>query len=130
METSVQLGDCYLVNGLTVSQVKKLVSESTEKTLFKNEIIFKEGEMGQSIFVLLEGKVCLERRLKKQRPDCKAKPGVWRDGFCGKPAQVGNGTGKKQCDIAGNNPGSAFGNDKRGFRFRSENNDKPGAYSQ
>ena len=62
------LTDCYLVKNLTDSQINCFINASSLCSHFKNEIIFNEGDLGESVFILLEGKVYLERRLKRQKP--------------------------------------------------------------
>jgi CRP/FNR family transcriptional regulator, cyclic AMP receptor protein len=62
------MSDCHLVNKLTETQIAQFVKASKFRSFFKNEIIFIEGGPGESVFILLEGKVLLERRLKNKKP--------------------------------------------------------------
>jgi len=52
-----------LADGLNENDLKTLAKIADEKEFYKNDIIFKENEEEDSIYVLLEGKVAIERRL-------------------------------------------------------------------
>lgn len=62
------ISECYLVKNFTKNQIDNFINSSMTRTYFKNEIIFSEGDLGESVYLLLEGKVFLERRLKNKIP--------------------------------------------------------------
>ncbi len=51
-----------LLANLTEAQIDKLTSMIVERTFYKNEIIFRENDSAENIYILAEGKVCIERR--------------------------------------------------------------------
>ena len=52
-----------LADGLLDDDLKTLAGIAKVKEYYKNDIIFRENEVEDSIYVLLEGKVAIERRL-------------------------------------------------------------------
>ncbi len=56
------LHDTVLASGMTEEEVRLLAAVASESTFLKNELIFNEKESGDSIYLLLEGRVQIERK--------------------------------------------------------------------
>lgn len=57
-----QLQGIPMCNGLSAANVEELVAISEEKAARKGETLFREGELGDSVLVVLEGKVLVTKR--------------------------------------------------------------------
>ena len=68
MNIKNNLNQSVIGNGLDNSELERLAGIARVEQFYKNEIIFAENDEGDSIYVLVEGKVCLERRVKNHRP--------------------------------------------------------------
>ena len=68
MELKSDIRNCYWLSELDDSQIDAFINAAALKTFYKNEIIFKEDNTGDSVMILVEGKVYLEKRLKKHKP--------------------------------------------------------------
>ncbi len=68
MDIKNDLSQSAIGDGLDNRELERLAGISRVAQFYKNEIIFAENDKGDSIFVLAEGKVCLERRVKNHRP--------------------------------------------------------------
>jgi CRP-like cAMP-binding protein len=56
-----------LFEGLSESQLKTLSKKFTEETFEKKEIIFREGEYGDKLYILVEGKLVLSKKIIDQK---------------------------------------------------------------
>lgn len=68
MNIKNDLSQSVIGRGLDDGELEHLAEISQVVQFYKNEIIFAENDDGDSIYVLAEGKVCLERRVKNHRP--------------------------------------------------------------
>lgn len=57
------LKQTMLADGLDEQELRKLAEIAESKTFYKNDVIFHENETEDSIYLLLEGKVAIERRV-------------------------------------------------------------------
>ena len=68
MNIKNDLSQSVIGKGLEDSELEHLAGIARGIQFYKNEIIFAENDEGDSIFVLAEGKVSLERRVKNHQP--------------------------------------------------------------
>ena len=63
MSVFKDLKDSMLARGLTDNDLQQIAGIARKKKYYKDEIIFSENEPGDTIYILAEGKVYIERRV-------------------------------------------------------------------
>jgi CRP-like cAMP-binding protein len=67
MRVKRQIQQSMLGTDLLGDELETLEKIANEKTYYKNDIIFSENEPGNIIYILTEGRVCIERRQQLHR---------------------------------------------------------------
>jgi CRP-like cAMP-binding protein len=62
-EINIALESCELFNGLGDSDIEKIAGICRMETYHPGECLFRQGELGQCLYVIAEGNVFLERTL-------------------------------------------------------------------
>ena len=68
MDLEKEIKNCFWVGKLDDAQLEQFINAAEIKNYYKNGILFKEDDPGDSVFILIEGKVYLEKRLKNHKP--------------------------------------------------------------
>ncbi|MBD3373678.1 cyclic nucleotide-binding domain-containing protein [candidate division KSB1 bacterium] len=68
MQLQSALKDLWFFSSLDVDELEKLSRICEWKTFIKNEKIFDQNDTGDSLFILVEGRVVIERRLRGYKP--------------------------------------------------------------
>jgi CRP-like cAMP-binding protein len=58
-----ELANSILAQDLSEDELHRLAEIAREQHYYKDEIIFTENEQGDKFYLLIEGKVCIERRI-------------------------------------------------------------------
>ncbi len=58
-----ELANSILAQDLSQDDLQKLAEIAREQHYYKDEVIFTENEQGDKFYLLMEGKVCIERRI-------------------------------------------------------------------
>jgi CRP/FNR family transcriptional regulator, cyclic AMP receptor protein len=62
-DVHVALGTIHLFQGLTTRGLERIAAIAGEETHERNTLVFREGEPGQKLYLILDGKVRISRNL-------------------------------------------------------------------
>jgi CRP-like cAMP-binding protein len=62
-DVHVALGTIHLFQGLTPRGLERIAAIACEETHERNTLVFREGEPGQKLYLILDGKVRISRNL-------------------------------------------------------------------
>ena len=68
MQLQSALGELWFLSDLNAHELEKLSQICEWKSYIKNEKIFDQNDAGDALYILVEGRVVIERRLKGYRP--------------------------------------------------------------
>ncbi|MBN1542963.1 cyclic nucleotide-binding domain-containing protein [candidate division KSB1 bacterium] len=67
MELVEALRQSPITSGLEEQELQQLAEICTARRFYKNDMIFDENDRDETIFILAEGRVCIERRRKAKK---------------------------------------------------------------
>ena len=62
-DVQAALGTIHLFRGLTERGLERIAAIAVEETHARNTLVFREGDSGQKLYLILEGKVRISRNL-------------------------------------------------------------------